>query len=154
MTKKKVKAEIKAPDVVLRTLGSSYAFIRGNLKLCIAGLIVCLLIASSVYGFMFYEKKKDDGRQYQLSQALRSFEDYTTTGKQEDLSNAEDSFSKIALENRGKISTVAKLYLAKIQYIKGKNEEAVKLYKEISQDSSDPFIKSLADKAIVQLTKK
>ncbi len=154
MTKRKVKAEIKAPDIVMRTLASSYAFIRTNIKLCIIALVVCLVIASSVYGFIVYERKKDDGRQYMLSQGLLSFEEYTATGKEENLSNAEKVFSKMAIENQGRISIVAKLYLAKIQYIKGKNDEATKLYKEVSQASSDPLVKSLADKAVAHLGKK
>jgi predicted negative regulator of RcsB-dependent stress response len=154
MTKKKVKAEIKAPDIVLRTLGSSYTFIRSNLKLCIIALVICLAIASSVYGYMVYEKKKNDGRQYILSQGLRSFEEYTATGKQEDLASAESVFNKIALQNQGRISAVAKLYMGKINYLRGKNDEALKTYKEVSQTSSDPLLKSLADKAIAQIEKK
>jgi predicted negative regulator of RcsB-dependent stress response len=154
MTKKTVKAEIKAPDIVLRTLGSSYAFIRNNLKLCIIALAVCVAIASSVYGYMVYEKRTDDGRQYLLSQGLRSFEEFTTTGKQEDLSSAESVFNKIALQDQGRISAVAKLYLAKINHLRGKTDEALKVYKEVSQASSDPLLKSLADKAIAQIEKK
>jgi hypothetical protein len=154
MTKRKVKAEIKGPDIVMRTIGSSYNFVRTNLRLLIIALVACVVMVSAAYAYIYYENKKSDKYQYLLAQGIKTFEEYGVSGKQDDLIKAENTFKDIAGQKTGKAPGIAKLYLARIQYMQGKNDEAIKLYRQILQHPPDPLIQALAEKAITQIEKK
>jgi hypothetical protein len=154
MAKKKIKEQIKKPDIVLRTIAAIGLFARTNVKQCIIGLVALIVIISSVYGYVFYERKQDEKAQYVLFQGIKSFEQYSLTGKQEDLQEAETTFRKVAAGKQGKIYRIAELYLGKIEYMKEKNEEAKNLYRGVMNGSSGIVLKTLSEKALQHIEKK
>lgn len=154
MTNRKVKEEIKKPDIVIRTATSAIDLIKDNMKACIVGLIIVLVICSSLFGYSFYAKRQDDKMQFMLSQAIQTFGESIASGSVEKMNIAETSFNSILRENHKKISIIAKLYLAKISYMKGKPEEARKLYQEVQSQSGDTVVKSISERAIQQIDKK
>jgi predicted negative regulator of RcsB-dependent stress response len=153
MAKRKIKEDIKKPDIVIRTITSIGTFAKDNRKQCIIGLAVVVIIISSVYGYIFYERKQDEKAQYVLFQGIRSFEQYGVSGKEENLVQAETTFRKVVDQKQGKIYRIAELYLAKIDTIKGKNEEAKNLYKTVTNESSGLLLKALSEKALQKLEK-
>jgi predicted negative regulator of RcsB-dependent stress response len=154
MTKRKVKEEIKRPDIVVRSATFVIDWIKNNVKICIIGLVILLVVSSTLFGYSFYAGRQDDKIQFMLSQAIQSFEESVASGSAEKLNIAETLFNSILRENNKKINIISKLYLAKISYMKGKSEEAVKLYQEVQGQSKDPVIKSISEKAIQQIDKK
>jgi predicted negative regulator of RcsB-dependent stress response len=154
MAKKKIKEEIKKPDILIKTIEFTIKFIRTNLKLCIVGVVIFFIIGIAAYGYSLHQQKKDERAQLTLFQGVRSFEEYSLNGREEDLNKAEDIFQKIVNEKQGKTYKIAKLYLGKIYYIKGKNEEAKQIYREILNNSSEVVLKTLAEKALQHIEKK
>ncbi|MCX5817598.1 MAG: tetratricopeptide repeat protein [Proteobacteria bacterium] len=154
MTKRKVKEEIKKPDIVIRTVTFAIDWIKNNMKACIVGLIIVFVVCSSLFGYSFYAKRQDDKMQFMLSQAIQAFGESMASGSVEKMNIAETLFNSILKENHKKISIIARLYLAKISYMKGKPEEAKKLYQEVQSQSNDPVIMSISEKAIQQIDKK
>jgi hypothetical protein len=154
MAKKKIKEQIKKPDIVLRTIGAIGTFVKTHMKQCIVGLAAVIVIISSVYGYILYERKQDEKAQYVLFQGIRSFEQYSLTGKEGDLQQAESTFRKVAAGKQGKIYRIAELYLGKIEYMKEKNEEAKKFYREVMNGSSGIVLKTLSEKALQHIEKK
>jgi tetratricopeptide (TPR) repeat protein len=106
-----------------------------------------------VYGYRLHDQKKNERAQLILFQGIRSLEEYSLNGREDDLKKAEDIFQKIVNEKQGKTYKIAKLYLGKIYYIKGKNEEAKKIYREILNDSSEIVLKTLSEKALQHIDK-
>jgi len=154
MTKRKIKEEIKKPDIVIRSVTATIDWIKNNMKACIIGLIIVFVISSSLFGYSVYSKRQDDKIQFMLSQAIQTFGEFTASGNVEKMNIAETLFNSILRENNNKMNAVARLYLAKISYMKGKPEEAKKLYQEVQSQSNDPAILSIAEKAIQQIDKK
>jgi predicted negative regulator of RcsB-dependent stress response len=116
--------------------------------------IVFLLAIVAGYLYMLHSRSQYDTIQYRLSQGIQSFAAYNAEEKQEDINKAEGIFNEIARKKKGKSYYIARLYLAKIQYIKGKSEDAKKIYQEILKDTSDSVLKTLSEKAIRQIDKK
>ncbi|MEI6155422.1 MAG: tetratricopeptide repeat protein, partial [Deltaproteobacteria bacterium] len=104
--------------------------------------------------YSVYSKRQDDKVQFMLSQAIQTFGEFAASGSVEKMNIAETLFNSILRENNKKINAVARLYLAKISYMKGKPEEAKKLYQEVQSQSNDPAILSISEKAIQQIDKK
>ncbi|MCX5808047.1 MAG: tetratricopeptide repeat protein [Proteobacteria bacterium] len=154
MTKRKIKEEIKKPDIVIRTVTFAIDWIKNNMKACIAGLIIVFVICSSLFGYSVYAKRQDDKMQFMLSQAIQTFGESIASGSVEKMNIAETLFNSILRENHKKIGVIARLYLAKISYMKGKPEEARKLYQEVQGQSNDPVIISISERAIQQIDKK
>ncbi|HNS15530.1 MAG TPA: hypothetical protein PKM08_09375, partial [Syntrophorhabdaceae bacterium] len=132
----KKKEEIKKPDILITTIESAIAYAKKNLRSCIIGVIIVLAAAFSVYAYTLYERKQDEKVQYLLSQGIQSFDAYNLQGKKDSLDNAEKIFKDVISKNRGQLSVIAKLYLGKVYYVMGKNDEAKKLYGEVSGSSS------------------
>lgn len=154
MTKRSIKEEIKKPDIVLRTVTFAINWIKNNAKACIIGLIIVFVIGSSLFGYSVYAKKQDDKIQFMLSQAIQTFGESMASGSIEKMNTAETLFNSILREKHKKIGVIARLYLAKISYMKGKPEEAKRLYQEVRGQSNDPVIISISEKAIQQIDKK
>lgn len=154
MTKRKVKEEIKKPDIVLRTIAFMLDWAKSNMKVCIIGLVAVILICSSLFGYSVYAKRHNDKVQFMLSQAIQTFGESTVSGSIEKLNIAETLFNSILNENNKKINIIARLYLARINYIKGKPEEAKRLYQEVQGQSDDPVVKSITEQALKQIDKK
>ncbi len=154
MTKRKIKEEIKKPDVILGTIASVLEWTKINKKACIIGLVIIFVLSSAVFGYSLYSSRQDEKIQFMLSQAIQTFGESVTSGSSEQLNIAETLFNSILNENNKKVNMIAKLYLAKINYMKGKPEEAKKIYQEVQTQSGDSIIKSISEKAIQQIDKK
>lgn len=145
---KKKKEETKKPDILITAIESAITFVRKNLRSFIIGVIIFFIAAFSVYAYTFYERKQDEKVQYILAQGIQSFDLYSLSGKKDALDNAEKLFQDAINEKRGRLSMIAKLYLGKIHYARGKSKEAQKIYQDIVSSSSDPVTKTLAEKAL------
>ena len=123
-------------------------------RIILIGLIAVVLICSSLFGYSVYAKRQNDKVQFMLSQAIQAFGESTVSGSIEKLNIAETLFNSILNENNKKINHIARLYLARINYIKGKPEEAKRLYLEVQGQSDDPVVKSITEQALKQFDKK
>jgi hypothetical protein len=153
MAKRSIKQD-KKPDIIMRTFAFGIDWVKANLKLCVAGAVTVLVVCLCVAGYVYYSNKQDDKAEYLLSQGMQSFAQYNSSGSEEALKKAEDAFNKTVNEKRKKTAIVARLYLGKIDYMKGKTEEAKKIYKEIQSESSDPTVKMLSERALSYIDKK
>ena len=104
MTKRKVKEEIKKPDIVLRAVAFILDWAKTNTKACVIGLIVVVVICSSLFGYSFYAKRQNDKVQFMLSQAIQTFGESTVSSSIEKLNVAETLFNSIINENNKKIN--------------------------------------------------
>jgi predicted negative regulator of RcsB-dependent stress response len=154
MAKKQTKELIKKPDFLIVFVETAYIFIKNNLRNFIIGIVIFFVAALSVYGYTVYSSKQEEKAQSTLFQGIRSFEEYSQTGKQESLTNAENVFQTLIKEKRGKAYQIARLYLATIYTMQGKTEEARALYREIMKNSPDTILKTLAEQALQNLEKK
>lgn len=154
MAKKQTKELIKKPDFLLKFIEHAYLFIKENLRSFIIGAAIFLAAVIAVYGYTFYAEKQEEKAQATLFQGIRSFEEYSQTGKQESLTNAENIFQALIKERKGKAYHIAKLYLATIYTGKGKTDEAKTLYQEIIKDSSGTILQTLAEQALQGSEKK
>lgn len=154
MAKKQTKQLIKKPDFLIVFVETAYIFIKNNLRNFIVGIVIFFVAALSVYGYTVYTSKQEEKAQSTLFQGIRSFEEYSQTGKQESLTNAENVFQTLIKEKRGKAYQIARLYLATIYTMQGKTEEARALYREIMKNSPDTILKTLAEQALQGLEKK
>jgi predicted negative regulator of RcsB-dependent stress response len=154
MAKKQTKELIKKPDFLIVFVETAYIFIKNNLRNFIIGIVIFFVAAFSVYGYTVYSSKQEEKAQSTLFQGIRSFEEYSQTGKQESLTNAENVFQTLIKEKRGKAYQIARLYLATIYTMQGKTEEARALYREIMKNSPDTILKTLAEQALQGLEKK
>jgi predicted negative regulator of RcsB-dependent stress response len=154
MAKKQTKELIKKPDFLIVFVETAYIFIKNNLRNFIIGIVIFFVAALSVYGYTVYSNKQEEKAQSTLFQGIRSFEEYSQTGKQESLTNAENVFQTLIKEKRGKAYQIARLYLATIYTMQGKTEEARALYREIMKNSPDTILKTLAEQALQGLEKK
>jgi len=152
--KKKDKEIVRKPDMFLTLFTSTTQFIREHLKQCIVGLIVLLLAFAGGYLYMLHLNSQYDKIQYQLAQGIQSFNEYSASGKQEDITKAEGIFNEISQKKMRQSHYIAKLYLAKINYMRGKNEDAKKIYQEIIKGTSSSMLKTLSEKAIQHIDKK
>ncbi len=152
--KKKDKDIVRKPDVFITWFTSTTEFIRKNSKLCIIGLVVILVAAAGVYTYMLHLNSQYDKIQYQLVQGIQSFDEYNASKKEEDIAKAEGIFKDIAQKKMRQSQYVAKLYLAKINYVRGKNEDAKKIYEEIIKGTPSSILKTLSEKAIQHIDKK
>jgi hypothetical protein len=153
MVKKKVKEELKRPDVLITAVESSIQIIRSNLKFFIMGAVVFCIAAISVYGYTMYAEKRNEKAQVLVAEGAKSLEQYAQTGKKEDLDKAETIFQKVVKERRGKVYQAAELYLGTVYVMKGRTEDAKKIYQELSKDSP-AVIKMLANRALQNMTVK
>ena len=152
--KKKDKEIIQKPDMFHTLFTSTMQFIRTNTKLCIIGLVVLLVAIAAGYTYMLHLNSQYDKIQYKLTQGIQSFNAYNASGKQEDIEKAEGIFNEIAQKKMRQSYYIAKLYLAKINYMRGKNEDAKQIYQEIIKGTSSPMLKTLSEKAIEHIAKK
>jgi predicted negative regulator of RcsB-dependent stress response len=154
MAKKQTKELIKKPDFLIKFIETAYIFIKDNLRNFIIGAVIFLLAAFSVYGYTIYSQKQEENAQATLYQGIRSFEEYSQTGKQESLTNAENVFQTLIQEKRGKAYQIAMLYLATIYTMQGKTEDARALYQAVIKGSSGTILQTLAEQALQGLEKK
>ncbi|MCX8110019.1 MAG: hypothetical protein N3D15_02070 [Syntrophorhabdaceae bacterium] len=154
MAKKKEIKEIKKPDLLMRAIAGSFEWVKNNLRACIAGAAIVVLIVAGIVAYIIYENKKDERIQGLFVQAMQAYREYTITGKEDTLNKAEGLFNSVAAESGKKMKALSKLYLGRIYHLKGKNDEAIKAYKEAQTLSDDDAVKMLTQKALEVLEKK
>jgi hypothetical protein len=98
--KKKDKEIIHKPDMLLTLFTSTMQFIRNNSKQCIAGFVIFLIAIAAGYAYMLHLNSEYDKIQYKLTQGIQSFNEYNTSGKQEDIVKAESIFNEVAQKNK------------------------------------------------------
>jgi hypothetical protein len=152
--KKKDKEIIHKPDMLQTLFTSTIQFVRKNAKWCIVGLVVFLVAIAAGYVYMLHLNSQYGKIQYKLTQGIQSFDEYNANGKQEDIEKAGTIFNEIAQKKMKQSYYIAKLYLAKINYMRGKNEDAKKMYQEIVKGTSSSMLKTLSEKAIQHIDKK
>ena len=153
MVKKRIKQEIRKPDIFTTAMETAFRFVTANIKLFIIGAVVFCVGGLAAYGYAAYEGKKNEKAQVSLTEAITSLEQFNVTGKKEDLDKAETIFNKIAKERPGKVYLVAKLYLGSVYTLKGQTDDAKKIYQELSK-GSPTAIKVLAERALQNLNTK
>ncbi len=144
MPRKKMKQEIKKPDFLQTTFQLVLEWTKGHRTVCIAGAVVALLVVLAVWGYGAYRTGEDQKAQYALFQGMNSFHAYAVDPKSNGLSEAEGNFKKVAGESSGGLRDIARLYLAKIDAIKGMKGEAQRLYAEINKNPSNDVTKKLS----------
>lgn len=154
MAKRKVKEDIKKPDAVMRFFGVAIDWVRGNIKICIIGLVIILILCSTVFAYMAYAKRQNDKIQYALSQGMQAFAEFSASGSIEKLNAAEAIFTDVIKQKGRESSLMAKLYLGNIMYIKGQSQEARDIYREVAGAAGNSLFKTLAEKGMEQIDKK
>lgn len=154
MARKKEKDIVHQPDILVETLAKVTSYIRNNVRQCIYGLIALIIVIACVASYFVYSHYQDQGLQYELTQGIKAFDTYSRTGAAGDMDKADVIFQKIASASSGKPHYIAKMYLANINMARGKTQEAVKLYQEVSRSSSSQAITYLADNALKNIEKK
>jgi hypothetical protein len=153
MVKRKIKEEIKRPDIVIATVELAITFIRTHLvKVIIAAAVFCAA-GLSVYAYTAYEERKNEKAQTAIFEGVKSLESFNRSGKKEDLDKAEAVFQKAAKERAGKVYMVAELYLGTVYAVKGQNDEARKIYQRLAKDGPT-VLKMLSERALQNLAAK
>lgn len=154
MAKKQTKEILRKPDFLLSFIENASIFIQENIRSFIIGIVIFVVAAASVYGYTVYSRNQEEKSQAILFQAIKSFEEFSQTGKQENLTHAENAFHSLIQEKRGKTYQIASLYLATIYTMQGKVDDAKTLYQEIIKGSSGTILQTLAEQALQNLEKK
>ncbi len=145
MPKRKFKEEEKKTDPFQAATKMSVDWIKAHQSACIAGLVVLVVVVALVWSYGAFRGARNDRAQYALVQGINSFSEYQANPKGDGLSKAEASFKKVTEESSGGLKDVAKLYLARIDLLKGMKEPAKQLYSEIDKKPSNDVTKSLAE---------
>ncbi len=153
MARKKEKELIHKPDMLTQAFESVSWYIRENSKQCLYGLAALLVIVAAVVSYILYMNYQAEKIQYQLAQGITAWESYEQTRTAGDIDKAQGIFQGIATGASGKPRYISKLYLANINMARGKTDEALKLYQEVSKDSSNKTLIYLADNAIKSVEK-
>ena len=148
MTKRKVREELKKPDFMLVMFERVTTWIKENLRLCIVGVAVLVVIGIALATYRIYEIRQDEKLQYQLQEGITAYQEYTTNGSSQALQKAESEFKGVVASRRKGLNEVAKLYLAKIYYSQGKSEDARSLYLDVKSQASSSVLRDLADAAL------
>ena len=154
MPRKKMKQEIRKPDIFQTTFRRALEWMKGHRTACIGGAVAALLVLLAAWGYAAYRTGENEKAQYALFQGLNSFRDYAANPKGDGLSKAEGSFKKVAGESSGGLRDIARLYLARIAAIKGMKEQAWSLYAEINKKPANDVIKKLSEIGLQQSGKK
>ncbi len=145
MPRKKMKQEIRKPDIFQTTFQRSLEWTKGHRAVCIGGAVAIVLVVLAVWGYAAFRTGQDEKAQYTLLQGMNSFRDYTANPKSDSLAKAEASFKKVADKNSGGLRDIARLYLARIAAMKGRKEPAKALYAEINKKPSNDVTKKLSE---------
>jgi predicted negative regulator of RcsB-dependent stress response len=146
--------ETKKPDMMLTAFHFCVDWLTNNMRTAVIGgvVIVCLVLAG--WGLAVHQARKAERANYTLFQGMRSFEEYSLSGKGDGLSKAEASFRSLLKSSPAGVKDVAKLYLARIAVMKGKPEEAKTLYAEVAKKPANDVVKKLSESSLQALPKK
>lgn len=152
MTKKKVKEELKRPDIVLAAIGHVAGWVKEHTRLCVIGAVVLVAIALAVTGYRIYQANEDEKLQYQLTEGIRAFQELAISGSEDALKKAESAFKALSRSRAKGVDDIAKLYLGKIYYSVGNTEEARALYLDVKDRGSDGTLRKLAETALQSMS--
>ncbi len=148
------KEFVRKPDFVMRGAAAVFQFFKDHIKECFIGLAILFLAAAAGFAYALHQQSRDDAMQYQLSSAVLVFDSYSAMGNKEDLEKAEKLFNEIVGKKRGQSQYVAKLYLAKLSYMRGDSQSARKYYEDVAKYTSNTSLKAIAEGAINHIDKK
>jgi hypothetical protein len=154
MARKKEKEIIHKPDILMQAYEWVLMYVHENTRQFMYGLAALCIIIAGVTSFFAYSHYQDKKIQYQLFQGIQAMDGYGQTRSQEYLDKAESIFQKTANQASGKPRYISKLYLANITLIRGKRDDALKMYQDVSKHSSNEVLTQLANAAIKGLEKK
>lgn len=154
MARKKEKEILHQPDIFMRMYDYVSIYIQENSKQCLIILAVVVLVAAGITSYFIYSNYQDKKIQYQLAQGIQAMETYGQTRAQEHVTKAQEIFQRLAAQTHGKPRYISTLYLANINLIQGKRDEALKQYQEVARNSSNDTLTRLANTAIKSLEKK
>lgn len=154
MAKRKIRDEIRKPDVLQTFAQQAIVWIKENKARCIIAAAVVVAVLASGWGYGLYRANKDEKAQYLLSEGMGSFQEYAVNPKGDGLARSEGSFTKAAREGSGGVRDIAKLYLARIAVLKGMKEQARRLYTEVDRSASSDVLKRLSEEGLQDLDKK
>ena len=154
MPRKKEKEIIHRPDMLMQAYEWAMMYIHENTRRCIYGLVALCIVAAAVSSFFVYSNYQNKKVQYQLFQGIQAMDGYGQTRSQEFLEKAEGIFKKTAEQASGKPRYISKLYLANISMVRGKRDEALKMYQDVSKNSSNEVLTQLANQTIKGIEKK
>lgn len=146
--------ETKKPDIMLTAFHSCVNWLTNNVRTAVTYgvVIVCLILAG--WGLALYQARKAEKANYTLFQGMKSFREYSMSGKGDGLSKAEASFRSLLKSSPAGVKDVAKLYLARIAVMKGKPEEAKTLYAEVAKKPANDVVKKLSESSLQTMQKK
>ena len=150
---KRAKEEPKNDNVFYTYFHESLAWVKANRRTAIAAAAAIVFVLLCSWAYAAYESSRDERAQYALSQAMKSFEEYTFTKNGEALNRAEAEFTKVGKIGSGTVRDVANLYLARISLAKGNREDAKNRYTQLARKSSSDVIRKLARNALQDLQK-
>jgi hypothetical protein len=145
VTKRKVKEELKRPDILLAAIGYVVGWVKEHVRVCVIGAVALVAIALAVTGYKIYQANEDEKLQYQLTEGIRSFQEYAMNGSDEAFKKAESAFKALSTSRTKGVDDIAKLYLGKIYYSRGKTEDAKALYLDVKNQSSNGTLRKLAE---------
>jgi hypothetical protein len=145
MPRRKIREELKKEDFFLSAFEKWKRWIRENLRACIIGAAVVVLLGLSGWAYAAYQASKDERSQYVLATGIASFQEYAMANKTDALPKAEASFREVAKNGSDGLRDAAQLYLARIAVIKGNREEAKSLYSRIARKPANDVVKKLAE---------
>ncbi|HVN24214.1 MAG TPA: tetratricopeptide repeat protein [Syntrophorhabdales bacterium] len=151
MTKRKVKEDLKKPDFMMVALERATTWIKEHVRLCIIVLSALIVIGLGLTGYRIYESREDDRLQYQLEEGVAAYQEFTTNGSGQALQKAESAFKAVSASRHKHLDEIAKLYLAKIYYTQGKNEDARSIYLDVKSRTSSSILRSLAETALQRI---
>jgi hypothetical protein len=145
VTKRKVKEELKRPDILLLAIARVSGLVKEHARLCIIGLIALAVIALAITGVRIYQARADEEMQYRLAEGIKAFQEYAYGGKEESLKKAESIFKELSASRRSGVEEIAMLYLGKVYYLQGKSEDAKAQYIKAKNQASNTVITKLAE---------
>jgi hypothetical protein len=154
MARKSEKEIIHRPDILMQAYEWTLAYIHENTRQVIYGLAAFCIIIAAVASYFVYTNYQDKKIQYQLATGIQAMDTYTQTRAQAEIEKAEGIFQKLAEKAGGNPRYISKLYLADIDMIRGKRQDALKMYQDVAKNSSNDTLTFLANQAIKGLEKK
>lgn len=131
-----------------------WMYVRENTRQCIYGFAALCIIIAGAASYFLYSSYQDKKIQYQIAQGINAMDAYSQTRAQADIDKAEGIFQKIAGQAGKNPRYISKLYLANISLVRGKRDEALKMYQDVSRNSSNDALTYLANTAIKGMEKK
>jgi hypothetical protein len=151
MQKKTIKEDTKREDFFITSVERCKAWITNNTKIFVISVIVVIALALTGWAYVYYLSSKNERIQYALSGAIKDYQEYMVSKKAESLPKAEATFKTVEKDSSGGVRDVAKLYLARIDILKGNSQEAKKIYDQIVKNPASKLTQRLAEASLKEI---